>query len=278
MAEADPSIVVAAAIAIAVEIGAPIVLAVLLVRRLAVPWRFWWFGVLVFLVSQVLTRIPLLTAVQLVPTVRQALEEPVLLWAWLLIVGSFTAGLFEEGGRLLAYRYLFRPADRTWSRAVVMGAGHGGLESIGIGLLVLGTLVAYLAVMTLPPETFAGAAEAIEEARSQFAELRGWHFFFGAWERLCVLPIHIAFSVLVLQSFHRGFRWWWYAVAAHTVVNFATVSLLRIVTNRWGTLLGMMASEALVFLFALAALLIVFRLRDEPPDTLQLADESSPIA
>ena len=84
-----------------------------------------------------------------------------------LVFAAFTAGLFEEGGRWLAFRFLVPPAERQWRTALMLGAGHGGLESMCVGLLVLATLAGYMAVTLLSPETFGAAAPQVEQARSR---------------------------------------------------------------------------------------------------------------
>src|SRR5687768_15449301 len=61
-------------------------------------------------------------------------------WIWIVVL-SFSAGLFEEGGRWLGYRWLFRPEERTWRPGIVYGLGHGGLESM--------VLIAGLATLSL---------------------------------------------------------------------------------------------------------------------------------
>jgi uncharacterized membrane protein YhfC len=167
----------------------------------------------------------------------------------------------EEGGRWLAFRFAIPPAERHWRTALMLGAGHGGLESIGVGLLVLAGLVGYLVIALMPPEAFGGAAEQVEEGRKQFAALRGWEPLLSAWERLGALTIQVGLAVLVLQAFLRGRRWWWYAVGAHTLVDFTTVALLSQATKVWGQAAAMLATEGLVTAYALLALWLIVALR-----------------
>jgi uncharacterized membrane protein YhfC len=143
----------------------------------------------------------------------------------------------------------------------MLGAGHGGLESIAIGLLALAGLVGYLVIALLPPETFGGAAAKVEEGRKQFAALQGWEPLLGAWERLGALAIQVALAVMVLQAFPRGRRWLWYAVAAHTVVDFTTVAVLTLVTKAWERTAAMLMVEALVTVYALLGLWLIMTLR-----------------
>jgi uncharacterized membrane protein YhfC len=262
----NPLLVASFAIAVLVDLAAPLVLGVFLARRLGGRWRYWWWGVLVFLLFQGVTRIPAMLYLQTRPAVVQTLQEP--LWAWLfLLVAAATAGLFEEGGRWLAFRFVVPPAERHWRTALMLGAGHGGLESIAVGLLALAGLVGYLVVALLPAESFGAAAPQIEEARKQLAQMRGWEPLLGGWERLGALAIQVALAVLVLQAFVRGRRWWWYALAAHTLVDITTVAVLRLTAGPWGQQAGFLLTEGLVTVYALLALWIIRALRREPEGT-----------
>src|SRR6516165_3587724 len=214
-------------IAALVDMLAPVVLAIFLARRYQSRWRYWWYGVLVFLLFQGISRIPAMIYLQRLPAVASALQKPLWFWSFLLFA-AFTAGLFEEGGRWLAFRWLVRPTERHWRTALMLGAGHGGLESIGVGFAVLGALATYLVATLLPPESFGANASQVEEARKQISASQGWEPLLGGFERLGALAIQLALTVMVLQSFLRGGRWWWYALAAHTLVDFTTVGLLRI--------------------------------------------------
>lgn len=115
----------------------PLALALIARTRLGVSWRYFGFGALIFLLFQILTRIPLTTVVGAVFG-KQIKASPVLLWSWLAVL-VVTAGLFEEVGRYIGYRWLMRREDKTWNKAVMYGLGHGGLESM---LLVGGTWAA----------------------------------------------------------------------------------------------------------------------------------------
>jgi hypothetical protein len=164
----NPLLVTSLAVAALVDIVAPVVLAVFLARRFHGRWRYWLYGLLVFLLSQGLTRVPAMLYFQTRPAVAEALKEPAWFWPF-LVFAAFTAGLFEEGGRWLAFRWVVPPADRTWRNALMLGAGHGGLESIGIGLLTLLGLVGYLALALVPAESLGASSEQVEAARKQFA-------------------------------------------------------------------------------------------------------------
>jgi uncharacterized membrane protein YhfC len=255
----DPLLIFSFSVAALVDLLAPVALGVIFARRFQGRWRFWFLGVLVFLLSQGVTRIPVMLYIQKQPRMVEALKEPLWFWSFLL-VAAFTAGLFEEGGRWLAFRWAVAPAERRWPTALMLGAGHGGLESIGIGLLTLAALAGYVAV-TLTPDAAGDKAAQLEAARAQYANLQGWEPLLGGWERLGALAIQVGLTVLVLQAFSRGRRWWWYALGAHTLVDFSTVGLLKLVGDAWGQRTGMILTELVVTVYALIALWLIAALR-----------------
>jgi uncharacterized membrane protein YhfC len=199
------------------------------------------------------------------PAVKAALKQPAFLGLFLFLAAA-SAGLFEEGGRWLAFRFVIPPEQRKWQTALMLGAGHGGLEAIGVGLAVLAGLVGYLAVMLLPAETFAGWAGQVAEVKKQFAQLQGWEPLLGGWERLAALAIQVGLTVMVLQAFVRGRRWWWYALGAHTLVDFTTVGCLQVVGKSWGPAASLLAVEGLATVYALAALWFTSTMRPPPPE------------
>jgi uncharacterized membrane protein YhfC len=248
------------AAAVLIDIMTPVAVAVFLARRLGASWRYWLYGVLTLLVVQVLTRVPVMIFVQSLPSVRAALANPVWLWVF-LFAAAFTAGLFEEGGRWLAFRFLVPPADRTWRNALMLGAGHGGLESILIGLVALAALAGYLVVTLVPPEAFAGAASQIEAARTQYAGLAGWEPLLGGWERFWTVFIQLGLTALVLQAFRRGPVWWWLALGAHTLVDFSVIGFLQEAKSAWGSHPALLLTEALVLVYGLLSLWVIVALR-----------------
>jgi hypothetical protein len=74
----------------------------------------------------------------------------------------------------------------------MLGAGHGGLESIAVGLVALAGLVGYLVVALLPAESFGGAAPQIEAARKQFAQMQGWEPLLGAERQVVAFGVQVA--------------------------------------------------------------------------------------
>lgn len=193
-------------------------------RRWPRVWRAFGAGALAFLISQVLTRIPLMTVV--VPQ----LPEPISGFLLSGPVASYTAGLFEETGRLVVMLLLLKAFHR-WIDGVSFGLGHGGFEA---ALLVGMTTVNNLALASiinagqwdavaaaLPP----GQAEQIHGA---LVDTPPVHFLLAGVERLSAMTLHIACSLLVLAGIVLGRKlvFWVAAVLLHGTFNLVAIGLV----------------------------------------------------
>lgn len=255
-----PAWVAVTLLAITIQVVVPLVAGWVAVRRLGVGWRFFWYGALVFFVSQMVARLPLVQVGQVL--LQDALSSTVVQWIWIVVL-SFSAGLFEEGGRWIGYRWLFHPEERTWRPAVVYGLGHGGLESMvliaGLGMLSLVGLLAMSStdLSQLQPEQ----REAVQAQLAAVAAQPAWFPLLGAWERLSAMTIHVGLSLIVLQAFRRA-SWVWLLVAilVHGTVNVVGLTVLRLVGGM--TPAGLVLVEVVIMLMAIAVLWGGLRLRD----------------
>lgn len=84
-------------------------------------------GALVFLVSQVVLRIPLLNGVlaKMDWFYNMSVLNPILYAVFL----GLTAGIFEEVGRVIGFEAGLKK-NRTWHDGIAFGLGHGGIEAI----------------------------------------------------------------------------------------------------------------------------------------------------
>ncbi|HUX88198.1 MAG TPA: YhfC family glutamic-type intramembrane protease [Chloroflexota bacterium] len=246
--------------AIVVMIVYPLALAVLAHRRLDVSWRYFGYGALVFLVAQVVLRIPIITALGLL--VGRSLSQSVAIQlGWGLFL-AITAGIFEEVGRYLGYRWLMRRQEKTWNKGVMYGLGHGGFESIVlVAVSSLATLVTLLTLSqsglgAMPP---AQRAALVAEAAA-LTNGPAWLPLLAAWERIWTVAIQVANSVIVLQVFRRGQMYWlWLAILDHGIVDF--VSPVLVPKLGLPPVATTLVSEAFIGLFGLVAVWIIFRLR-----------------
>lgn len=255
--------IAASVTAIVFMIVYPLVLAAIARRRLGVGWRYFWFGALIFAIFQLATRVP---AVQVIQAIfgKQIAASPALLWTWLAIL-VVTAGLFEEVGRYVGYRWFMGREEKTWNKAVMYGLGHGGLESmLLVGGLAILSLVNLLVLSSVGLSAIPAAQRSqVAQQLQAIAAQPGWLPLLGAWERLWTVPIQVALSVLVLQVFRRGnIGWLWLAILAHAVVDGVSVGVSQVLGS--SHLSTTLIVEGIVAVFGLIALWVIFALRDRP--------------
>lgn len=173
---------------------------------------------------------------------------------WLYaLYGGLAAGIFEETGRLLAFRFvLLQRQERITSLAY--GIGHGGIEAFLVaGLTMVNNLIiglTYSTAETLPPE-IAAIVEAL------IATPAGM-FLWSGFERLTAMGLHMALSVLVFACVRTN-RLWLYlaAILIHAAIDFAAV-----ISN---TYLPVAATEFLVLALTTVSVLWAVRIYKNLP-------------
>jgi uncharacterized membrane protein YhfC len=253
----------------------PLLLGWLIARRRNISWRFFGIGAVTFVVAQV-AHIPFnyLVSTNLPSQVAQLSDTALLLLSAVFL--GLSAGVFEEGARYLSYRF-WATGARTWGSGLMMGAGHGGAESVLLGLLgVLNAsiLFGYQAgyFQTLIPDE---QAPQVQEVLYQMATVPWFEVLFGALERLFVLCIQMGLSLMVMQVFTRGrVIWLVLAVAWHALIDATAVVVV--------SLYGVYAAEASTALAALISLIFIARHRtpepaDNEPEPLPGVGPAGPI-
>lgn len=236
----------------------PIIIAIVIYRKTGAGWRLFFIGAVTFILSQVL-HIPFNAVIERTGWLPSDLGP----WINLLVFAAFyglSAGVFEEVARYLTYRFWAKDA-RSWSRGMMLGAGHGGAEAILLGLLLLVNNLTLLytagnemAMNVIP----ADQREIISSMVETMYAMPWYEVLMGAVERLFTLVAHLALSVMVLQVFlRRSIGWLFLAIGYHAFLNATAL----VVAQRW----GIYASEAALGLITLLSLFIIFRLRTPEP-------------
>lgn len=251
-------LIVAFIVEIVLMLGAPLALGVWLRKKWGLPWTLFLIGAVAFIASQVV-HIPLNAGLTML------FQQDWIPAGWLpsssspwrlpfnAVLLGLTAGLCEELARYLVLRFWLQEA-RSWPHAIVFGAGHGGLESLLTGLLVIVTIASMavmrnrdLAAMGLPPETVELAARQVTE----FWALPAFMPLLAAAERLMSIIMHLSLSALVMQTFLRNRLWPLFAaIGWHSLVNAIVVFVL----GTW----GMIAVEGVMVLLALISAAILW--------------------
>ncbi|MCX6034732.1 MAG: YhfC family glutamic-type intramembrane protease [Chloroflexi bacterium] len=241
-------------------IAIPVGLTIYLTRKFKQGWRLFWIGAATFIISQVL-HIPFNTLVSPIFNQFGLIALPVALQNVILSVFlGLSAGLFEELSRYAMYRWWAKDA-RSWGMGLLVGTGHGGIEAIILGILVLYGYIQMLIVRGVDISTLV-APDQVELAKAQIQAYWSapWYMtMLGALERLFTLPLHLACSVLVLQTFNRKKLWWvGLAILYHALADGVTVFVSQIGFSA-------LAIEGIIGIFAIMSIVIVFVLRQPEP-------------
>jgi uncharacterized membrane protein YhfC len=240
-------------------VAIPVVLAIVLTRFWKLSWRYWLIGASIFIISQVghipfnIMMTSLLNRTSLTDWPKNALN------IFNLTFLGLSAGIFEEFSRYAMFRWWMRDG-RTWRKAILAGAGHGGAEAIILGVIVFLTFFQLSAYRNLdltglfPPEQLELARQQV----SAYWSLPWYTVLMGPLERFLTIPLHIALSVVVVQSLIRKqFYWVLLAVIYHASVTFCVL----LVAQNFGAAL----SELTLGVFAVINLLIIQRLWQPEP-------------
>lgn len=257
-------------------IAMPVLLGMFLAGRLKAEWRLFGLGMLAFVGSQVL-HIPF-NAWVLSPLIERWHPEPVAGSAQLAIMAvllGLSAGFFEESARYLVCRR-WLSENRSWRDGLMLGAGHGGMESVVLGLLSFYSFLQLMALRgtdlarTLQPEQ----VESVRSILQMYWSLPYYQHLIPALERAAAICVHLALSLLVLQAFARRNRLWLaLAVAWHALVNAVAVFAL----STW----GVYVAAVLVVICGLLSVGMVLALRrpeeEAPPSESQLPATQPPL-
>jgi uncharacterized membrane protein YhfC len=252
----------------------PILLAFYLTRRFKLSWKLVVAGALTFIASQVL-HIPVvygLTALfnngrlPAIPEAWRAIFNAILL--------GLLAGIFEETARLILFKFRLKNV-KTWAEGVLVGAGHGGVEAVLLGVLGFITVGSMIAMRNTDLSAFGIPVDQIELTRQQIAEFWSapvYTAFLGLFERAFAISLHLSLSVMVLYSVvYRKPIWFWIALLWHAFVDALAVYLFPIV--------GAVGIEAIVAVCAVISLVILFRMRrmfvEEKPGEVMVEAQQS---
>ena len=249
------------------EIALPIGIMLWLKRRYGAKWMLFGVGVLTFIASQVV-HIPLLGAVsKLLMTYLPPYDVSNNAFLFQAAMLGLLAGLCEETARLVGYLVLKQRA-KEFGSALTLGTGHGGVESMVVGLSLISTFVAGLLVLH-SNQTIAGLTP--QNAAAMFAY--PWYVpLVSLFERLTAVSLHITLSVMVWQAVTRR-AWVWYlgAVLYHALVDGLAVYLPHLGVSTY-------ALEGILGVFMLANLAALYRVdrREKKPAAGESPEEIAP--
>lgn len=214
---------------VVISIGLPfIALLYAIYKKRYIPFGL---GILAFVVSQVLLRIPLMQYMGQNSASYSlfSITQPVL---FAIIIG-LSAGVFEELARFVAMKFLMQ--QRDWQSGFLFGAGHGGIEAV--------LFVGISAISLLFSPSIIASSEL---------------YLVGGIERLFAMLLHIGLSIIVLQGVvQKRFLYVVIAILIHGLVD-ALVGIFPIYIPADYALI---AIEGALALIALAVFIYSLRIK-----------------
>jgi uncharacterized membrane protein YhfC len=234
----------------------PILLGRWIAAKRRVGWGLFGMGAVTFVLSQV-GHFPFNSVV--LP--QAAWVNPENLPVYALFLG-LSAGAFEGVARYLTYRFWAKEA-RSWGQGLMLGAGHGGIEAILLGVI---GLLNFVILLGLKNGLFQGILASVPDDQLYLVDIQIEALFgvapgmalLGAVERVFALLLHLSASLLVMQVFVRGqLRWLWAAIAWHALID----GVLVYVVVLWGAV----TAELVLAGMSLVSVGIIFWLRTPEP-------------
>lgn len=197
----------------------PIVVAIIWIVKTKAHIFPLFIGALIFIVFAVILESSMHSVIL---TTIPVINNNVILY---VLYACLAAGLFEEGGRWLAFRFLIKGKDKK--NAVTFGIGHGGIEMILIvGLTLLSTLFFAYTYNKLGLEgMLAGSNDAelsnmIVETVASIENYGISNMLLSLIERVAALVLHISCSIFVFYSVHeKSLNYLGYAFGLHALAN-----------------------------------------------------------
>lgn len=161
------------------------------------------------------------------------------IWYTMILAGVL-AGVFEETGRFIAFKTVLRKYEHRRS-SISYGIGHGGFESIYIGVqFLMFPIIGIMINSGMGDQITAGMDEAIKA--TALAQIEGYasltipECLLGVFERIPSIVAHIAFSVLVFAAARDKKYVFLYplVILIHAFFDFSTVFYQAGMVPMWG--------------------------------------------
>lgn len=243
----------------------PILLGRYIARRWKIGWTVFAAGAGTFILSQV-GHLPFNAF--LLPELNNQISG----WSEttrLIILSIFlglSAGVFEEVARFFTYRY-WQKDVRSWAGGLMLGAGHGGVEAVILGLIFgvnFFVLSAYDGgflpnlLGNVPADQLPDAQEALRFQIEALFSLPWYGTILGGIERIFAVILHLSLSLMVLQTILRAQRrWLFFAIGWHTIANAGALIIIEM-TNEY-------LAELFLAIIALVSLFIIRELKRPEP-------------
>lgn len=218
-----------------------------------------------FFVTQILVRVPILTALQSMPWFISLSKNHLFLYAFGL---AFTAGLFELAGRFVVAKLMQK--NLNYKRSLAAGLGHGGIEAmLLVGMTYLNNLLyifminggTFDALVSQAAQTGVDVS-ALWQIKETLIQSSPALFLLAGFERLLTMTCHVAMSMIVCYGIHtrKPLMGALICLGIHTFIDLtAGINMLA------GTLLSQTTTYVIIYailiLTAVMSVLIILNIR-----------------
>lgn len=211
-------------LSIFISVGIPLCSLIYILLKKKRYIKSYFMGVLVFVVSQVILRLPIIQVI--LPKFHWYENMQIFYPVVYIIFLSFTAGIFEEIGRFIGFKGLKK--NRTWQDGIAFGLGHGGIEA----MLIVGlTNISNMSIVNaINNGTFNSSKFGISESQiiDIFKNVTNLDIVLGGVERISAMILHVFLTIIILYAIkERKKVYLLVSIMLHGLVNFIVVFLVN---------------------------------------------------
>lgn len=221
--------ILAMVISVILAIGFPIVLVIYFIIKYKRDHKPIMVGVLIYIIFAIILEQVLHGFV----FTNSIFSQNPLIYA---IYGGLAAGVFEETGRLFAYKVIMKKS-RQWKDSIAYGIGHGGIESLIMGISLIPNITyANLINSGKFENSFVDIASKSQllQIKSTILNKSAILYLLPGTQRVMTLLFQIALSLLVMYALKkRKYIFYVLAIVLHGLVYFPAILYDKGVGNVW---------------------------------------------
>lgn len=233
----------------------------------------WFIGAAGFFVTQIVIRVPILSALSLMPGFVAFAENQYVLYALML---GLTAALFEVAGRYASAKIMSK--NLTFTKGFAAGLGHGGIEAIVlIGMTYVSNLLYVAMINTGAIEGVIAQTEAmgVDVSSEVYALVDtlvngpAYLYLLAGYERILAMIGHVAMTLVVFyfMSKEETLKGIGICVLYHFVMDSMVVIIGGLATPYLGSVISQNVSYAITYVFltvmAVIAILAIRKIKVE---------------
>ena len=218
-------------IAMLLGIIVPIAMLLFLRKRTGLSTKAFWVGCIVMFLFA-LTLESLLHQAVYSSVIGQKIWNDVWLYA---IYGGIMAGLFEETGRFLAFKFILKREQESDGNALLYAAGHGGFEMFAILFFAMLNNLTYAMVMNHPAKmaqvfehSTPEQAEQIRQVYQLLAVTPAWNYLLAIAERGAAILLQFGLTTFVWFAVKKGGKKLWLLAVAFLLHAFSDASTILV--------------------------------------------------